>query len=97
MKRSRHGDYVNGDITKTGDKSSIHCESCKRRLKDFNRVTHGKQHTNSYNCISNNSLEDAGYTTPKTDLYKQFKCMHFTGFCSFALLNFLSDSLSLKV
>jgi len=25
MKRSRHGDYVNGDVAKTGDKSSIHC------------------------------------------------------------------------
>jgi len=24
MKRSRHGDYVNGDVAKTGDKSSIH-------------------------------------------------------------------------
>jgi len=25
MKHSRQGDYVNGDIAKTGDKSSIHC------------------------------------------------------------------------
>jgi len=25
MKPSRHGDYVNGDVAKTGDKSSIHC------------------------------------------------------------------------
>jgi len=25
MKRSRHGDYVNGDVAKTGDTSSIHC------------------------------------------------------------------------
>jgi len=25
MKRFRHGDYVNGDVAKTGDKSSIHC------------------------------------------------------------------------
>jgi len=24
MKRSRHGDYVNGDVAKTGDKSLIH-------------------------------------------------------------------------
>jgi len=24
MKRSRHGDYVNVDVAKTGDKSSIH-------------------------------------------------------------------------
>jgi len=25
MKRFRHGDFVNGDIAKTGDKSSLHC------------------------------------------------------------------------
>jgi len=25
MKPSRHGDYVNGDVAKTGDKSSIRC------------------------------------------------------------------------
>jgi len=28
-------------------------------VKDFNRVSRGKQHTNRYNCISNNSLEDS--------------------------------------
>ena len=34
MKRSRHGDYMNGDVAKTGDKSSIHCwfYLCKRVL-----------------------------------------------------------------
>jgi len=25
MKPSQHGDYVNGDLAKTGDKSSIQC------------------------------------------------------------------------
>jgi len=25
MKPPRHGDYVNGDVAKTGDKSSNHC------------------------------------------------------------------------
>jgi len=25
MKRSRHGDYVNGAVAKTGDKLLIHC------------------------------------------------------------------------
>ena len=25
MKRSRHGDDVNGDVAKTGDTSSLHC------------------------------------------------------------------------
>ena len=25
MKRSQHGDYVNGDVAKTGDTSSLHC------------------------------------------------------------------------
>jgi len=25
MKRSQHGDNGNGDVTKTGDKSSINC------------------------------------------------------------------------
>jgi len=26
MKHSRHGDYVNGDVAKTGDKLPIHCD-----------------------------------------------------------------------
>ena len=25
MKRSRHDNFVNGDVVKTGDKSSLHC------------------------------------------------------------------------
>jgi len=34
MKHSRHADYVNGDVAKTGDTSSIHCgfKSCTRVL-----------------------------------------------------------------
>jgi len=28
MKRSQHGDFVNGDVAKTGDKSSLHCRFC---------------------------------------------------------------------
>jgi len=37
MKRSRHGDYVNGDVVKTGDKLSIHCgfQSSKRILNQI--------------------------------------------------------------
>jgi len=26
--RSQHGDFVNGDVAKTGDKSSLHCRFC---------------------------------------------------------------------
>ena len=86
-------------------------------------MTREKQHTNRYNCISNNSLDDAIMTPlytlppppPKNTHKKQQqnnnnkqttttntkwiyinKCMNITAFY-FALLNFLSDSLILKV
>jgi len=45
-------------------------KSMKMKLKD--RGTRGKQHTDRYKRISNNSLEVARFHyPPKTDLYKQ--------------------------
>ena len=34
------------------------------KLKDFNRMTRGKQHNNRCNCISNNSLRDTNLNYP---------------------------------
>ena len=63
------------------------------KLKDFNRVTRGKQHNSRCNCTSNNYLMDTSLNyPPKTHLYKQ---VH--EFYSFDLLNFYSDFLMLKV
>ena len=69
LKRSRHGDYMNVYVAKTGDKTSMHCDfsSHKRVLnrignclkvyrfipEDFNRVARGKLHDIRYNCICN--------------------------------------------
>ena len=109
MKRSRHGDYVNGYVAKTGHKSSMHCvlnqiwnwfKVYRFKLEDFNCVTSGKQHNSRYNCIYvKKKIEDTKKTLPKKKTQRQFyinKCMNFTVF-KCGSLNFHTDSWIWKV